>query len=195
MHAAAPSKAPPAASTSGWRALALAVGLVLLALTTCAYLAFVHVSTPTLTVVEVRVQGVRRDGLTIAVDAAIDNRNRFDVTVQSVDVEATLEGHSMGHPRVLASPLTLAAGRATTVTLEIDTPWGEALSIAWRAADTERFHYRADGTVRVGGERLHVNVPIHVTGEILRSTVLDVLRNSIRGQSIDLPGGWTIDLP
>ena len=153
-----------------------------------------RVTVPTVAVVGVRVEAVRREGMVLRVDAEVDNRNAFAITVQSVDVAATLEGHAMGRPRVVAVPVRLPARASTRVALEVDTPWGEALSLAWSAASQERFRYRADGYVRVGSERLDVRVPLHVEGFLTRAEVLAVVRASVPS-SVELPGGWVIELP
>jgi LEA14-like dessication related protein len=69
-------------------------------------------------------------------------------------------------PITIAKPVVLPPTTPTMVEVPLTLPCSDLSALVSIAAQTRAIPYVVQGTVRVGGERLNVDVPFGVTGEI-----------------------------
>ena len=126
------------------------------------------------------VTGVTAQGLGLRVHCVVRNTNRFDLTVQRVSVRLTLAGRDLG---VTELPSTLRLPTNTDVPMDIDVraPWGDLPGIVAVTVFNENIPYRLDGTARVGGERLNVDVPFTLESTLPRRVLLGAASSATPG--------------
>ncbi len=113
-------------------------------------------------------------GLGLRVELTAHNPNRVDVTVRSIEVRVTLAGRDLGTTRVPDST-SLPSRRDVTLTVNVVAPWQDLPGIVVATALNENVPYRLDGTARVGGERVNLDVPFHVESTMPRSVLTGAL--------------------
>ena len=122
-------------------------------------------------------------GLGLRVELSARNTARVDVTVQSIDVRLTLAGRDLGMTHV-GGETRLPSNTDVPLSLDVTAPWQDLPGILLATALNENVPYHLDGTVRVGGERLNVDVPFQMDSTIPRS----VLTGAATGALPSIPG-------
>lgn len=135
---------------------------------------------PRLTPQSSEVTGVSSQGLGLRVHLNANNPNRVDLTVQSVDVRVTLAARDLGRS-VLNDRTRLPAGRDVALSLDLNAPWGDLPGLLMVTALNENVPYQLDGTVRVGGERVQLQVPFHLESTVPRSVLLSAAGSLVPG--------------
>lgn len=126
------------------------------------------------------VTGADSRGLGLRVHCTVRNTNAFDVTVQHISVRLTLAARDLGVTE-LASALRLPTNVDVPLDIEVRAPWGDLPGIIAVSVLNENVPYRLDGTARVGGERLHVDVPFTLESTLPRRVLLGAASNSTPG--------------
>jgi LEA14-like dessication related protein len=109
-------------------------------------------------------------GLRLQLDAF--NPNGIGLTVRSLSAHVTLDDRvDLGDAEV-PSGLSLAPKAHSPVVADLQLPWRNAPEVAKLAAGRPSVPYRVDGKVRVGGERLNVELPFRLDGVLTREQVL-----------------------
>jgi Late embryogenesis abundant protein len=122
-------------------------------------------------------------GLGLRVELSARNTARVDVTIQSIDVRLTLAGRDLGMTHI-GGETRLPSNTDVPLSLEVTAPWQDLPGILLATAFNENVPYHLDGTVRVGGEHLNVDVPFQMDSTIPRS----VLTGAATGSLPSVPG-------
>jgi LEA14-like dessication related protein len=144
--------------------------MLLGALTTVA-VACARPQPPSITPRSADVTGATSAGLGLRVHCVIRNRNTFALTVQHVSVRLTLASRDLGVTE-LDSALRLPTNTDVPLDIEVRAPWGDLPGIIAVSMFNENIPYRLDGTARVGGERLNVDVPFRLESTLPRRLLL-----------------------
>jgi hypothetical protein len=126
---------------------------------------------PRITARAVAVTQANAAGLALRVDLSARNVSRVDLTVRSIDVRVTLAGRDLGLAHV---PDTTRLPRDVDVPLSIQVtaPWQDLPGILLATALNEQVPYHLNGTARIGGERVNLDVPFQLDSTIPRSVLM-----------------------
>ena len=119
-------------------------------------------------------------GLGLRVRCGVRNGNRISLTVQRVTVHVTLAARDLG-TSTLQRTTQLPAGVEVPLDLDVEVPWGDLPGIILVTALNENVPYRLDGSARVGGRDLNVDVPFTLESTLPRSLLLGAATNAIPG--------------
>jgi LEA14-like dessication related protein len=134
---------------------------------------------PRLVPQEAAVTSVGAAGVGLVIKIQATNPNRFELSAQSVTGKATLAGKwQLGTVRI-DTPVVLPGSATTTLDVPMTLPWTDMQTLATLASSPGPVPYVFDGTVTIGGGRLHVDLPFSVSGTITREQAAGALLNSL----------------
>jgi len=139
---------------------------------------------PTLTPKGASVIGVSLAGVNVRLTMEAFNPNRIELSARSVTGNVTLDGKVPLGTVTIPSPVLLPPNARTTLDVPLDAKWNDVGAIATLAATNAPVTYAVDGTVNIGGDRLNVDVPFHMTGTIAHE---DIVKATVRSLPA-LPG-------
>jgi LEA14-like dessication related protein len=140
---------------------------------------------PTLVPKSAAVKSVGLTGLQLDVQIDATNPNSSDLTAQKVAGKVGLNGMALGTFE-LPQNVVLPAGKTTTITATVTSPWQNVQMLVPLAAAGKPIPYSVDGTVTVGGSRLNVDLPFHLDGVITAQQMHDAVASSLP-KGIQLP--------
>lgn len=165
------------AATRRLAALALALG----ALAGCA-----KPDPPVLKPERAKVTGVTLAGVTLAVDLDAYNPNPVGLSVRSVRAKVVLDGKTDLGEVTVPTKLELPAKQHTKVTSNLSLAWPGVSTLGSLAGSGKDIPYRVDGTVDLGGDTIHFDVPFHMDGVLTRQEIVDAGLRSLPG--LPIPG-------
>lgn len=133
---------------------------------------------PKLTPRSAEITQVTSAGLGIRVHLTANNPNRVDLSVQNIDVRTTLAGRDLGRSRI-ANTTRLPSHQDVPLSIELLAPWQDLPGILVATALNENVPYHLSGTVRVGGERINLDVPFEVDSTLPRQILVNAAGNSL----------------
>ncbi len=145
---------------------ALVAGFVLAVVTGCSP------RPPTLTPRSAEVTSATAQGLGLRVHLTANNPNWYGLTVQSVHIRVTLASQDLGMVDI-PNATELPAGRDVPVDADLTVPWVNLPGLILTTVLNPAVPYRLDGTVRVGGSRIHMDVPFLVQSTLPRQVLID----------------------
>jgi LEA14-like dessication related protein len=146
----------------------------ILALALCASCSLLHPDPPVITPRGATVVSVSSSGIGLRVDISVRNTNRISLTAQTTDVRLTLAGRDLGMTHI-TQPTELPSNVDVAMTLPVTAPWQDLPGILIATVLNENIPYHLDGVVRVGGERLNVDVPFQIDSTLPRSVLTGTL--------------------
>lgn len=108
-------------------------------------------------------------GLSLELD--VENKNPYPLVVQEVSGVLKLAGLEVGRAR--SEPKGNVPARATTrLPAELSVPWTGLAALGPLAASGKPVPYAFEGTAKVGGQKLNLDLPFTVTGEITQKQLV-----------------------
>ena len=132
-----------------------------LAVTSCA-----RPEPPRLTPRQAVVTTVDATGMNLDLQIDAYNPNRFDLSARSVTATIVVDQRLSLGPVTIPSGVTLPAQQTTTLAVPAQVKWVDVTSLALFALAGRPVPFRVDGTATIGGERLNVDLPLHLDGTI-----------------------------
>jgi LEA14-like dessication related protein len=121
---------------------------------------------PQLTPKEAKVTSVDLAGFEMRVKMEAFNPNGFELSVQSVVARVVVDGtHDLGTVTA-PQPFSLPASARTVIDVPLVVKWKGAVNFASLATSKRPIPYTVDGTAKVGGSSLNVDVPFKLQGVI-----------------------------
>lgn len=142
---------------------------------------------PTITPRSVAVTGTTSAGLGLRVHLLVNNPNRVDLTVQSIDAHVTMAGVDLGRSTV-QNATRLPSNEDVGIDADLTATWNDLPRLLMSTAMTENVPYHLDGTVSVGSSDIHFNVPFQVDSTLPRRILVDAGRNA-------MPSGLPTQVP
>jgi len=134
---------------------------------------------PTIVPKEARVAAVSPTGLDIVVKVEATNPNSMTLQAQSFTGKAKLDGkYDMGTVTI-AKPVVLPSKQPTMIEVPMTMPWQDVNSLIAMSTLQRPIPYVVDGTVKIGGESLNVDVPFSMSGTITRDQIAAAAMKSI----------------
>jgi LEA14-like dessication related protein len=134
---------------------------------------------PVLTPKSATVTAVTATGVGLSLSVEAYNPNGVDLSAQSVTGKVVLDGKYDLGTSTIAKPVNLPAGARTTLDIPLSVNWNDMSALATIATTNRPAPYTVDGTVTVGGGRLNVDLPFHMTGAISHEEILQATARSI----------------
>jgi hypothetical protein len=126
------------------------------------------------------VTSANSQGLGLRVHCLVKNTNAFDLTIQRITVRLTLASRDLGVTE-LASTLRLPTNVDVPMDIDVRAPWGDLPGIVAVTMFNENIPYRLNGTARVGGSRLNVDVPFTLETTLPRRVLLGAASSAAPG--------------
>lgn len=127
---------------------------------------------PHITPKEAKVTMVGPAGVTMEVKVEAMNPNSYALTAQSITAHARLDGkYDLGTVTV-PQAIALPAEKPTEITASMTMPWADVQTLAGLMGTQRPVPYSVEGTAKIGGEKLNVDVPFAVTGTITRDQII-----------------------
>ena len=117
-------------------------------------------------------------GLGLRVDLVVHNPNRVELTIQSLDVRVTLAGRDLGMSHV-TNATRLPSRQDVPLSVQVTAAWQDLPGILLATALNENVPYHLDGTARVGGARVNLDVPFQMESTMPRSVLTGAVSNSL----------------
>ena len=142
---------------------------------------------PVLTPRAVKVTALTTSSSNLTVDLDAENPNDIALTARSMTAKIQIDGHyDVGTVKV-ATPLTLPAHKIAHLTVPLSLHWTDVSLLATMAAQSRSIPYAIDGTVELGGDTLHVDVPFHMTGSVTHAELVAAAISSLPEKIPGLP--------
>jgi LEA14-like dessication related protein len=126
-----------------------------------------------------RVEAITPQGLDILVQVEAVNPNRVTLSAQSFSGKAKLDGKWELGSVTVAKPVVLPPNVPTMIDVPMAMPWTDVKTLAALALAQHPVPYVVEGTVKIGGERLNVDVPFSLTGTITREQIANAALRSL----------------
>ena len=143
---------------------------------------------PKVTPISARVAAIDAKGIGLSLELDVQNPNSFPLVTQSV--QGTLEiGSGVEVGKAVAEPKTsIPAKGSSRVTSRLYVGFENVAAFAPFALSPKPVPYSFRGVARMGGEKLNVDVPFTVKGELSREQVVQIgLRGLKVPQGLSLP--------
>jgi LEA14-like dessication related protein len=121
---------------------------------------------PKLTPKDVSVVAVSTAGLDLLLKIEATNPNGFTLSAQSFTGKAKLDDTWEMGTVTVSKPITLPPRTPTMLEVPMRLPWTDAMALAPLATAHRPVPYVVEGTVRIGGDKLNVEVPYSMSGTI-----------------------------
>src|SRR5262249_19967220 len=126
-----------------------------------------------------KLSGVTLAGVTFDLSVEAYNPNGVDLSARSVTGKVVLDGKYDLGTATISKPVSLPAGSLTTLDVPLALRWHDMSAFSQLASSNRAAPYTVDGTVTVGGERLNVDLPYHMTGTITHEELVQVTTKSL----------------
>jgi LEA14-like dessication related protein len=142
---------------------------------------------PRVTPRSIRVATVSPAGVGLALELDVYNPNSFPILAQNVS--GTFEiGNGVEIGRGQAQPKSsIPAKGSTVIASQLAVTWTNAGALAPYALSPAAVPYAFRGVAAIGGERLNVDVPFTIKGELTREQVLQAGIRGLGGMGLPLP--------
>lgn len=142
---------------------------------------------PKVTPKSARVSSIDARGLGLTVELDVYNPNRFPLVAKSVS--GSLEvGSGVELGRARSEPQgSIPANGSSTVSSELLVSWTNAAALAPYALSNNPVPYTFKGIATIGGEKLNVDVPFTIKGELTRDQVVSIGLRGLSPTAIPVP--------
>lgn len=134
---------------------------------------------PTIVPKEARVAAISPAGLDLVVKVEATNPNSMTLTAQSFTGRAKLDGKWDLATVTISKPIVLPPHQPTMIEVPLTMPWQDVNALVAMSTAQKPVPYVVDGTVKVGGESLNVDLPYSVSGTISREQIAAAALKSI----------------
>lgn len=128
---------------------------------------------PTLVPVEVKVVGVTGTGIDLLVKVEATNTNPYTLAARDVRAKLTMDDgrYDLGST-MITKPVTLPPNVPTPIDVPISMRWQSFGMVGEMAASGRDIPYMVEGTVKIGGENVNLDVPFTAKGVVKREQVI-----------------------
>ena len=127
---------------------------------------------PTIKPDKTQITSVKPKGVTVRVTLDVHNPNDFALTVRSVKATILLGGQTKLGPVDKPHGVSLPANVSTKVDFDLEASWELAAELAGLATLGPTIPYEVDGTVNVGGDRLNLDLPFKIKGQVSQAQLI-----------------------
>ncbi len=143
---------------------------------------------PKITPLSVKVTSITPLALNVDLKIEAENPNSSALSARSVTATITLDDRYVVGTVTVPHAINLPPHQKTILAVPVSSRWKDLSGLASLAAAGKDIPYKVDGTVELGGDTLHVDVPFHMGGTITREQLLQATLNSLPKIPGLLPG-------
>jgi hypothetical protein len=161
------------------RVLAVRTALLGLVATLVAVAGCSRPQPPTLIPEKATITTIGPGGIGVLLDIGIENPNSIDLAGRSLTAKVVLDKtHDLGTITV-PNGLALPAKKRTPLSVPMTLPWKDLTTILALAGQARDIPYDVDGSLTVGGETFHADVPFHLSGSVSHQQLVQAAANSL----------------
>ena len=134
---------------------------------------------PTIVPKEARVAAISPAGLDLVVKVEATNPNNVALSAQAFTGKAKLDGKWELATVTISKPVSLPAHQPTVIDVPLTMPWQDVNALIAISAAQKPVPYVVEGTVKIGGDSLNVDVPSSISGTITREELAAAAMKSI----------------
>lgn len=128
---------------------------------------------------KVTITSIGSGGIGVLLELGLQNPNSIDLAGRSVTAKVVLDGqHDLGSITV-PNGIKLPAGKQTDLSLPLSLPWKDLTALLTLAAASRDIPYDIDGTITVGSDTFHADLPFHLKGVLTHAQLVQATVNSI----------------
>lgn len=144
---------------------------------------------PRLTPLSAKLTSISTLGIDVDLKLDAENVNDSDLSARSVTATIVVDGRIALGTVTVAHAIKLPAHKKTTLDVPVSSRWKDLSGlVSLASAAGKDVPYTVDGSVELGGETLHVQVPFHVVGVLTREQLTQAMLNSLPKIPGLLPG-------
>lgn len=136
---------------------------------------------PTIVPEKATVTAIRTTGVDMRVQLRVQNPNNFALTTPSMQAKVVFDNRFETGTVTMSKPVELAAASATPLDVPLTIPWSDLAGVSALAAAGRDVPYRVQGSVRLGGKSLNVEVPFEMGGTLTRAEFQRFIAESLQG--------------
>lgn len=118
-------------------------------------------------------------GIGMNVELGVDNPNGIALSARSVTANVVLDGKYPLTTVTVPSEFTLAAHARTPLSVPMSLAWSNLSTLLVLASSNRSVPYDVDGSVTLGGDTLHADVPFHLSGVVTKEQLVQATMNSL----------------
>jgi LEA14-like dessication related protein len=136
----------------------------------------------------VELTAVGPQGIELGLVLDVHNPNGFALTASDVKGKVELsDGVTLGSG-VAPETITVPAEQTTAASAKLGVSWTNITALAPFVLSAQPVPYRIVGSARIGGERLNLELPFTITGQLTREQVAQIGLRGAGGIIPTLPG-------
>jgi LEA14-like dessication related protein len=136
---------------------------------------------PTITPEKAVVTVIAPSGIEMNVELAVDNPNGVDLSARSVTANVVLDHHLPLRTVTVPHEFKLTARSTSHLVIPMSLKWEDVSTLLTLAAANRNIPYDIDGSVRLGGDLLHADVPFRLSGALTHDELVRTTLNSLPG--------------
>jgi hypothetical protein len=118
-------------------------------------------------------------GIGLVLDIGIQNDNSIDLAGRSLTAKVILDQrHDLG-TITMPNGIKLPAKKRTPLSVPMSLPWKDVGALVALATQARSIPYDVDGSLTVGGETFHAEVPFHLSGVLTHEQLLQATVSSL----------------
>jgi len=134
---------------------------------------------PTITPEKGEITSVGPDGVHLTLYLAVENPNRFDLAAHSVTGSVVLDGKYNVGTVAVSQPFALPSAQVTRLSVPTTLALRDVPTVVGLALSNRDLTYDVNGTVSVGSDKLNVDLPFHLSGQLTHEQLLRATMNSL----------------
>ncbi len=127
---------------------------------------------PTLIPESTRISTVTPKGIGVRITLNANNPNDFDLMARGVKATIVMGDKVKLGPVEVPHGISLPAKGTKKLKLDINATWEQAAQVAQLASGGPTIPYVVEGTVKVGGKSLNVDLPFKINGEVSQTQLI-----------------------
>ncbi len=132
----------------------------------------------------VTVAAIEPQGIQLALVLDVRNPNGFPIKASDVKGTVEIQGGGQLGSGAATGVMTVGAEQTVQLPAQLGVGWTNVTALAPFALSAKPVPYRIVGSARVGSERLNMEVPFDIAGELTREQVAQI---ALRGASGIIP--------
>jgi hypothetical protein len=134
---------------------------------------------PTILPEKVTITTIGPGGIGLLLDIVLENPNAIELAGRSLSARVILDKKQDLGTVTVPNGLKLAAKQKTPMSLPMSLPWKDVTALLSLAGQARDIPYDIDGSLTVGGETFHADVPFHLSGVLTHQQLVQATVNSL----------------
>ena len=134
---------------------------------------------PTITPEKASITSLGPDGIGMLLQLGLDNPNSFELAGRALTAKVVLDGTRDLGTVTVPNGIKLPAGKRTDLSVPMTLPWKDVTALIALAGQGRDVPYVVDGTITVGGDTFHTDVPFHLASVLTRAQLVEATVKSL----------------